>query len=546
VKGRHLVLTAALLATVSIAAMVTRADGDRGETPVGYDHPNQYAGVAPKRLAPNLEPAIAHPEQDARAREKLEKLAKRFGKKPNVIVFLMDDVGWFDLGFNGGGVTVGNPTPNMDRCAAGGTVLTSCYSQPSCSPTRATILTGQLPVHHGILIPPMYGQKGGIEGIKSIAQLMSDEGYVTQAIGKWHVGENLGSQPQNAGFDDFRGFLSVSDMYTEWRDPNMNPEMALSPQRTQFMKEIAFEKHEVHARKDGEIERLREIDLESIKDLDQGWCRYGEEFLKKNAAGPKPFFLYYCTRGAHFDNYPNDHYKGRSPARTSYSDTIVELDDVFGRLMKTLEATGQLENTLVFVTSDNGPEQEVAPYGRTAFRGGKGSTWEGGVRAPAFAYWKGTIAPRRSDGLFDLADLFNTSLAIAGKPGASLASLLPEDRYTDGIDQLSFLVDDEGQSNRRSIIYFWNTELAAVRVDEFKWFRSFQLPDSFAPNGHKGGFSGSIVKSAGVAMVNLYTNPQEDESVGIRHIPMGLVLENEIERYVEVLKRYPPRFQIGF
>src|SRR5689334_21194257 len=104
-----------------------------------------------------------------------------------------------DVGFNGGGGAVGNPTPNLDRLASQGLTLTSAYSQPSCSPTRATILTGQLPIHHGIQAPPMYGQPGGLEGIVTIAKLMSDRGYVTQAIGKWHVGENTGSQPQNVG-----------------------------------------------------------------------------------------------------------------------------------------------------------------------------------------------------------------------------------------------------------------------------------------------------------------------------------------------------------
>jgi arylsulfatase len=111
---------------------------------------------------------------------------------------------------------------------------------------------------------------------------------------------------------------------------------------------------------------------------------YGEAFLKKMAQSEKPFFLYYNTRGCHYDNYPNDHYRGRSTSRTVYGDCMVELDDVFGRLVKTLEETGQLENTVIVLTSDNGPEQEITPYGRTPFRGGKGSTWEGGVRVPTF------------------------------------------------------------------------------------------------------------------------------------------------------------------
>ncbi len=107
-------------------------------------------------------------------------MRKKTGKKPNVVVFLLDDVGWMDVGFNGGGVAVGNPTPDIDAVASRGLILTSAYSQPSSSPTRATILTGQYSIHHGILMPPMYGQPGGLQGLTTLPQLLHDQGYVTQ------------------------------------------------------------------------------------------------------------------------------------------------------------------------------------------------------------------------------------------------------------------------------------------------------------------------------------------------------------------------------
>lgn len=520
-------------------AVTSRAPG---QTTGGYDHPNQYVHLKSTPIADNMEPVIQHPEQDDQARRKLAELEKKFGKKPNVLVFLLDDVGWFDFGFNGGGITVGNPTPRADYYAAQGLILTSAYSQPTCSPTRATIMTGQSPIHHGILSPPMYGQPGGLAGAVTIAKLLSDLGYTTQAIGKWHIGENEGSQPQNVGFDDFRGFLSVSDMYTEWRDPDFNPEMALSPSRRKWVENIPFDKHEVHAVKGGKIERIREIDLNVIKDLDQGWATYGDAFIRKQKDSSKPWFLYYGTRGCHMDNYPNEKYAGRSPARTTYSDCIVEMDDVFGRLMKALEETGQAENTLVLFTSDNGPEAEIPPYGRTAFRGAKGSTWEGGVRVPTFVYWKGLIKPRKSEGLFDLADIFNTALSLAGKPGAEAGKLVPSKRYVDGIDQASFLVADDGQSNRRSILYFLNEKFAAVRTDEFKFHAWIQLPTVATQRGQQGGITGVIEKAN--LMFNLYTNPQEDDSIAVRHIPAGMGVISEIDRYAAVLEKFPANEQI--
>ena len=226
----------------------------------GYNQPNQYIVKQPTKLADNMEPVMFIKEQNDAARKKLADLEKKKGKKPNIVIFLLDDVGYMDMGFNGGGSAVGNATPDIDRYAQSGMILTSAYSQPSCSPTRATIMTGQNQIHHGIQSPPMYGQPGGLEGLTTIAQLLSAQGYTTQAIGKWHIGENEGSQPQNVGFDDFRGFLSVSDMYTEWRDPIFNPEVALSPERYEYINKLPFSKSDVHAVKGGKIENLYTID----------------------------------------------------------------------------------------------------------------------------------------------------------------------------------------------------------------------------------------------------------------------------------------------
>lgn len=541
-------LVSVIAATIPIIAGA--ADTPTVATPregfAGYDHPNQFIARQTTKIADNMMSVIVHPEQDKETRQKLADLQKKTGKKPNIVIFLLDDVGWMDFGFNGGGIAVGNPTPDIDAIASDGLILTSAYSQPSSSPTRATIMTGQYSVHHGILAPPMYGQPGGLEGLTTIAQLLRDQGYVTQAIGKWHMGENEGSQPQNVGFDDFRGFNSVSDMYTEWRDPNFNPEVALSPERYEFVKNLPFNKGDVHAVRGGKQETIAEITPKYMEDLDQRWMQYGVDFIKKMANNDKPFFLYYGTRGCHFDNYPNAHYAGRSPARTAYSDCMVEMNDIFANLHKALADSGQLENTLIFFTSDNGPEAEIPPHGRTAFRGAKGSTWEGGVRVPTFVYWKGMIEPRKSEGLFDLSDLFPTALSLTGKTGAEVAALVPAKTYIDGVDQASFLLGTKGQSNRRAVHYFWNGQLSAVRIDEFKYHLLVQQPYAITQRGSQGGFSGTIMPTAGGTIFNLYTNPQEDNTIGIRHIPMGVALQAEEQAYKEILKQYPAKVQISF
>jgi arylsulfatase len=550
---RHLVVACLLLSFVLWAspavAQNIRGSSTGPTTAKGYSHPNQFMHLQDVKPADNMYPVVPHPEQDQAARAKLAELEKRFGKKPNILIFIMDDVGWMDPGFNGGGVALGNDTPSMDRLAGEGMLLTSAYSTPSCTPTRATIHTGQNPLHHGLLRPPMYGEPGGLDGVVTLPTILKKLGYVTQGVGKWHMGENKASLPQNVGYDDYRGFLGVSDMYTEWRDVYFNPEIALSPERFAAMEKQEFSKADVHCTPQNpeKCDDVKLIDLDYIKNLDQAWMTYSVDFIKRMKDSKQPFFLYHATRGCHFDNYPNDEWAGRSAARTSYSDCIVEMDFILGELVKALEETGQIENTLVFLTSDNGPECEIPPHARSPFRGCKGSTWEGGVRVPTFAYWKGTIKPHKSDGLFDLADLMPTIVSMAGHPGKELIQFFAATTYIDGVDQASYLIADNGQSARRSRPYTLNQYFSAMRVDEFKYIFTAELEGALFQRGYIGGFSGGMVTdTGGVIHVNLYTDPQEDVNVGIRHIPAAGAAVEAAGWYMQELIKYPPQFKIGF
>ena len=545
---------AALGAALLVGAGPASAENIRGATTgpttaPGFSHPEQYMHVQDVKPADNMYPAVQHPEQDKAAADKLAALAAKTGKKPNIMIFLMDDVGWMDPGFNGGGVAVGNATPVMDRLAAEGLLLTSAYSTPSCSPTRATIHTGQNPLHHGILRPPMYGEAGGLDGAITMPLLLKNQGYITQGVGKWHMGENKGSLPQNVGYDDYVGFLGVSDMYTEWRDVYFNPEVALSPERFKMLEQDEFNHYEVHcttADKE-KCENGKLIELDYIKELDKHWLDVSLAFLDKMKGGKQPFYLYHATRGCHFDNYPSDDWAGKSMSRTVFGDCMVEMDYILGKLVDKLQEVGELENTLIIFTSDNGPECEIPPHGRTPFRGCKGSSWEGGVRVPTFVYWKGMISPRKSDQLFDLADLLPTALSLAGYPGAKLAELFPKTTYIDGVDQASYLVADDGLSARRSRIYTLNQYFAATRIDEFKGVMTMEIENSVVQKGDWGGFSGGIFTDSGGGIVfNLYTNPQEDVSIGIRHIPMSVPIIATSGAYMKDLITYPPQFKIGF
>ena len=127
------------------------------------------------RAADNLEPSFVHGDQIRMAKHKLSDHLARRKKRPNILIYMMDDVGWGDFGCYGGGIAVGAPTPNFDKLARGGLQLTSCYSEPSCSPSRATLQTGRVPHRHGLHRPPMYGEPGGLQGEMTIAQLLSEQ-----------------------------------------------------------------------------------------------------------------------------------------------------------------------------------------------------------------------------------------------------------------------------------------------------------------------------------------------------------------------------------
>ena len=141
------------------------------------------------------------------------------------------------------------------------------------------------------------------------------------------MGENRGSLPQNVGYDEYLGFLGVSDEYTEWRDQYFNPEVALSPSRFRMMEEAPFNRYEVHCSpaKPEQCDNGRLIDLDYIKDLDKHWMDYSVDFIRQMKDSKQPFFLYHATRGCHFDNYPSDEWAGKSRARTVFSDCMVHM-----------------------------------------------------------------------------------------------------------------------------------------------------------------------------------------------------------------------------
>ena len=491
------------------------------------------------RTSESLEPALVHPDQAAAAQAKLDALFAETGQRPNIVWLVVDDMGYGDPGAFGGGAAVGAATPNMDRLAREGLKLTSTYSQATCTPTRSAILTGRLPVRTGLTRPILAGDnitKNPWADEISLPALLGEAGYATVLSGKWHVGEAEGMRPHDIGFDEFYGFYEAEKEISQGVDKRRYPDLVLNPERLEMLRSTGSSNALVHGLEGGETTDVEVID--SIEEMAEGDRMLKEFTLSKIpelAAGGKPFFLEHAFMKVHADNFASKEFEGRSASKYPYKDDVVEVDAYVGEIVDALDEAGVLDNTFVFVTSDNGPQLDSWPdSGYTPFRGAKGSAWEGGVRVPGIAYWRGMIEPgRESDELFDLMDLFNTSLHLAG-----IEDRLPTDRYIDGIDQTSFLLADEGRSNREKV-YVWNeADLMAMRMFEYKIH--VKVVESHAQWLD---IDMTTVSDVGLApwLFNLYIDPKEQYPVGHRMNAFLASMAAELRAHAGTFRKYPPK-----
>lgn len=375
-------------------------------------------------------------------------------RQPNIVVIFSDDLGYGDIG------AFGAPnirTPRLDAMAAEGQKWTSFYVQPVCSPSRAALLTGRLPVRSG-----MFGTPGGTapkvfrdnaaQGLPleevTVAELLKSAGYKTAMVGKWHLGQLPQFLPMHQGFDSWFGLPYSHDM-------RMTVPRTANPYQTPAYYSPKPEYWDVPLmQNDRVVERPADH-----RTLTKRYTEQAVQFIAANKTGP--FFLYVAHSLPHIPLARSDEFVGHS-AGGMYGDVIEEIDWSVGRILDALRAAGVERNTLVLFTSDNGPWLPFRDHGGSAgpLKQGKGTTWEGGVRTPAIFWWPGTIRPGVVTGVGSGLDLLATAAALAG-------AKMPADRPIDSVD-LSRALKGTGPSPRNELFYYWDSELRAVRKGNYK------------------------------------------------------------------------------
>ena len=408
---------------------------------------------------------------------------------PNIIIILADDLGYGDLG------CYGHPTirtPNLDQMAAEGLRFTDFYAgAPLCTPSRAALLTGRLPIRSGMAGGPgrhvLYpNNPGGLPPEEiTIARALKTRGYATCAIGKWHLGDLPDYLPTKHGFDSFFGLPYSND--SDWVSQQLR--------RTESMSQNPdFHSFNVPLMRNAEIIE-RPVDQTTLTK------RYTEEairFMEQNRK--KPFFLYFAHTFPHVPLFASPAFKGKSP-RGRYGDAVEEVDWSVGEVLQWLRKAKLEKNTLVFFTSDNGPWLGKKWNGGSAglLRDGKAGTWEGGYRVPAVAWWPGKVTVGVTREIASSLDLFSTCVGLVG-------GKVPDDRPMDSVDMAPILFGN-GKSKRLIEYYYYSDQVYAVRKGPFK--AHFTTHDGYGKE--------EPVKHDPPLLFNLAEDPSERFDVAAEH-----------------------------
>jgi len=418
-------------------------------------------------------------EEDKQIGEKLAELKERFGKRPNIIYILTDDIGWGECGWQGGGKHRGTPTPTLDMMAKNGMRFWHAYAEPSCTPTRIAINTGRHPVRTGLLSVLWPGQDEGLSSNEvTAAEILSDAGYQTAMWGKWHLGDMPEHCPTNQGYD-YAYYGLFNGAPDAWQDSFETTQLP-DPIAAAFYDFPGYDKYEEMTGIDLSIAGYYAEKGKGRKPIDGpagklGFCRQEAfenasnkqmiDWIKRANKTDEPFFIYWASYALQITGSSEHQDDADVDKANAQASMMVLHNKHIQNVLDTLSAQGIAENTLVVWISDNGPMYAFYPTsGYTLLRGAKGDVLEGGVRVPATAYWPGMIEPDQDpQDILHVTDLFTTAVRIAGA-----TDQIPDDRVTDGIDQTALFLLGEGHGRRNYMMHYSGAKLGAIRFNDFK------------------------------------------------------------------------------
>jgi arylsulfatase len=401
---------------------------------------------------------------------------QKAARKPNILVIWGDDIGQFNISAYNLGM-MGYRTPNIDRIGREGAVFTDWYGQQSCTAGRAAFITGQSPIRTGLT---KVGLPGAPEGMRkedpTIATLLKAQGYATGQFGKNHLGDRDDMLPTAHGFDEFFGNLY-----------HLNAEE--EPENPDYPKDPAFKakfgpRGVIHSFGDGRITDTGPLTRKRMETIDEEVNAKAMDFMERSAKEDKPFFLWWNSTKMHIFTHLAPGADGKTGLGI-YADGMVEHDRQIGVLLAKLEALGQLDNTIIMYSTDNGAETFTWPDGGTTmFRGEKNTQWEGGYRVPCMIRWPGTIKP--GSVINDVAaheDMLPTLLAAAGN-----ATAVDDLRKGQSIGKASYKVHLDGYNlipslkgeqpwPRQEFIY-WTDDGSVAALRFGNWKATFLLQEA--------------------------------------------------------------------
>lgn len=374
--------------------------------------------------------------------------------KPNIVLVLMDNFGYGEIGVYGGGVLRGAATPRIDSIAAEGFQLTNFNVEAECTPSRSALMTGR----YGIRTrqrqngPPRGVWYGITKWEITLAEMLSDSGYATAIFGKWHLGDTEGRYPTDQGFDEWIGIPRSSDR-AFWPDsnsftPGSHPDAVFT--------------HVMSSKRGEKPKQLEVYDRKKRTTIDREITDQAIDFIKRKAKTGQPFFTFLSYTQTHEPVDPHPDYYGKT-GNGSFADVLAQTDAYVGEVLDTIDTLGLKENTIVIFTADNGREGVPRSFGFTGpWRAGMFSPYEGSLRVPFLVRWPGKIPPGQvSNEIVHQIDLFPTlARAVGGK--------IPDDRIIDGVDQTDFLMGKTPKSARESVIIYIGNTLFGLKWRNWK------------------------------------------------------------------------------